>query len=429
MSGAADPHTLAESYAGAAQVVARVMGGASLTPALIAQGERRGRPALRAAIQDLSYRTLRAYGTPQALSAQLVTRPIADAVLLALLYVTLVDLRADAARAHTIVDQAVEAAGRLGRVAAKGLVNAVLRNYLRRRDALEAAIAKEREVRHGLPGWWIDALRESVGEHWESVAAFGNTPPPMTLRVNRRRISREDYRARLLAAGLDAEPVGAFGLVLVQPVSVDRLPGFHAGEVSVQDAGAQRAAALLDLRDGLRVLDACAAPGGKTGDLLETAAVDLVALDNDAARVARIDENLRRLRLAARLLTGDAATPDAWWDSRPFDRVLCDVPCSASGVVRRHPDMKWLRRKSDLAGFAAQQGAILEALWRVVRPGGKLLYVTCSVFREENGERIAAFLARHPDAVRVALPDLPSDGQLLPSAVSDGFFYALLEKR
>ncbi|MFY9316224.1 MAG: SAM-dependent methyltransferase, partial [Burkholderiales bacterium] len=216
-------------------------------------------------------------------------------------------------------------------------------------------------------------------------------------------------------------------LLLERPMPVDRLPGFAAGEVSVKDAGAQRAAGLLALRDGQRVLDACAAPGGKSAHLLETAQVRLTALDVEAARCADITRNLARLGLAADVRAADCGAHEAWWDGAPFDRILADVPCSASGVARRHPDIKWLRRAADVAAFAARQARILEALWRVLAPGGKLLYVTCSVFPEENGVVIDAFAARTPGARRASLPDAAA-AQLLPDAEHDGFFYALLEK-
>ena len=218
-------------------------------------------------------------------------------------------------------------------------------------------------------------------------------------------------------------------LQLDKPVSVDKLPGFHGGLVSVQDAGAQYAARLLDVHDGMRVLDACAAPGGKMAHILECAQVEMVAVDKDEKRLQRVAENLRRLDLSAQLVTGDAAEPGTWWDGKPFQRILADVPCSASGVVRRHPDIKWLRRNSDIAGFAVQQLNILRALWRLLAQDGKLLYATCSVFHQENGQVIATFLAQQPDARRLPL-ELPgsSGGQLLPNDDHDGFFYALLQK-
>jgi 16S rRNA (cytosine967-C5)-methyltransferase len=256
----------------------------------------------------------------------------------------------------------------------------------------------------------------------------------MTLRVNRRRGSTADYLAQLVHQDISARLIEPDALQLDKPVPVDKLPGFFSGQVSVQDAGAQYAAYLLDVHDGMRVLDACAAPGGKTAHILELAQVELVAVDKDEKRLLRVAENLQRLNLtsqggSAQLVVGDAAGPDAWWDGRTFQRILADVPCSASGVVRRHPDIKWLRRSADIAGFAAQQLDLLRALWRLLAQDGKLLYATCSVFQQENEQVIAAFLAQRPDARRlpIALP-CDIDGQLLPDDHHDGFFYALLYK-
>jgi 16S rRNA (cytosine967-C5)-methyltransferase len=250
----------------------------------------------------------------------------------------------------------------------------------------------------------------------------------MTLRVNRRKLSVAAYLAKLAALGIDARRVGEVAVRLSQPRGVERLPGFAEGEVSVQDAGAQLAAPLLDVRSGMRVLDACAAPGGKSVHLLELADLDLLVLDHDAERAPRIGATLERVGLTAQVRVADAGDPERWWDGTPFDRVLLDVPCSASGVVRRHPDIKWLRREADLDRFAREQSRLLAALWQVLVPGGKLLYATCSVFAEENGAVIDAFLARRDDARRLLLPGL-GDGQLLPDDEHDGFFYALLEKR
>ena len=249
----------------------------------------------------------------------------------------------------------------------------------------------------------------------------------MCLRVNRRRAEPQSYLQRLAAAGLVARSVGDSALLLDTPVPVDRLPGFADGLVSVQDAGAQRCAGLLDLRPGQRVLDACAAPGGKSAHILEFENVQLTALDADAARAARIEPGLARLGLEASVLGADCTAPEAWWDGHAFDRVLADVPCTGSGVARRHPDIKWLRRQDDVSGFARRQAAILDALWRVLAPGGKLLYVTCSVFPDENGAVLDAFCARTPQARRGELPGNAAE-QLLPCAQHDGFFFGLLEK-
>ncbi len=415
---------LSHTLAAASRVVARVLGGASLTAAL----ERDARGPARPAVQDLAYGTLRDYGAPEAILAALARKPIPDRPVRALLLCALHALRHERRAPHTVVDEAVTACAGIGHGAARGFVNALLRNYLRRREALEAEARASDAARFGYPGWWIERVRHAYPGAWEAVLAAGNAHPGMTLRVNRRKLSVDAYLAQLAARGMDARRAGAAAVRLSRPCDVEALPGFAAGEVSVQDAGAQLAAPLLDARDGMRVLDACAAPGGKTAHVLELAAVDLLAIDRDRARAPRIAANLERLGLAAQIRVADAGDPQGWWDGEPFDRVLLDVPCSASGVVRRHPDIKWLRRGTDLAGFAREQSRLADALWRVLAADGKLLYATCSVFPEENGAVIDAFLARHDDARRLPLPGL-GDGQLLPDGEHDGFFYALLEKR
>ncbi len=415
---------LSHTLAAASRVIARVLGGTSLTAAL----DEEARDAARPAVQDLAYGTLRDYGAPDAILAALARKPIPDRAVRALLLCALHALRHGRRAAHTVVDEAVTACGEIGHGAARGFVNGLLRNYLRRRAALETEGRGAEAARFAYPSWWIARVRDAYPADWEATLAAGNARPPMTLRVNRRKLAVDAYLDRLAALGLDARRVGEFAVRLAQPRAVDALPGFAAGEVSVQDAGAQLAAPLLDARDGMCVLDACAAPGGKSAHLLELAELELLALDRDAARALRIGATLARLGLAAAVQVADAGDPERWWDGKPFDRVLLDVPCSASGVVRRHPDIKWLRREADLGAFAREQSRLLAALWQVLAPGGKLLYATCSVFPEENGAVVDAFLAGRSDARRPPLPDL-GDGQLLPGGEHDGFFYAALEKR
>ncbi|HUW26823.1 MAG TPA: 16S rRNA (cytosine(967)-C(5))-methyltransferase RsmB [Gallionella sp.] len=385
-------------------------------------------PAQRAALQDLSYGTLRFYGQLRAVLSQLLHKPLADERLRFLLLVALYQLQYGKSAQYAVVDHAVRAAQNLN-PRLRGLANAILRNFLRHRDALLEQVTQYEEGKYSYPQWWIDELRTQYGERSATILEAGNRHPPMTLRVNRRRGTAAEYLAQLTQNDLPARLIGPDALQLDKPVSVDKLPGFFAGLVSVQDAGAQYAARLLDAQDGMRVLDACAAPGGKTAHILESAAVQMVAVDKDEKRLCRVVENLQRLGLSAQLVCGDAAAPGKWWDGKLFQRILADAPCSASGVVRRHPDIKWLRRRTDIACFAAQQLDILSALWRLLAQDGKLLYVTCSVFRQENEQVIAAFLAQQPDACRlsVALPE-NSQGQLLPNDQHDGFFYALLHK-
>ncbi len=376
----------------------------------------------RAAAQDVAYGVLRRLGWGDFILGRLLSKPLTHPETQALLLGALYRIETRPDSVHMVVDQAVSAAGELAGGVFKGLVNGVLRSYLRQRESLQAAMAGNDLATYHYPVWWLNRLRRAYREQWESIAAAGNRPPPMTLRVNQRRGTRAEYGARLEGAGLDAKPVGSQGLLLERAVPVEALPGFGEGLVSVQDAGAQRAAELLAPVTGSRVLDACAAPGGKTSHLLELADVDLLALDIDAHRVRRIHENLQRLGLSADVRVADCNDVKEWWDGRAFDAILADVPCSASGVVRRHPDIKKLRRESDIRSFARTQAAILDTLWPLLKPGGKLLYATCSVFPEENSAQIDAFLVRQPNVERL------SEEQLLPEAEHDGFYYALLRK-
>jgi 16S rRNA (cytosine967-C5)-methyltransferase len=410
----------------AAGVLEAVFDGAALHQVLPHELQRLNTPGERGALQDIVYGSLRQFGRLEAWLAALLERPLTDPQLGWLLRVALYQLAYTRAPAHAVVHNAVTAAGQGWR---RGLANAVLRNFQRRRAELEELANAQPSARWSHPDWWIARLQAEYPRHWQGILEASLLHPPFTLRVNRRHGDVASYLRRLNDAGLPAQQSGPDAVTLDKAVPVHSLPGFDEGHVSVQDAGAQWAARLLDARPGERVLDACAAPGGKTGHMLERADVDLTALDIDAVRLARVRENLDRLGLGATLVEGDAARPDAWWDGRPFDRILADVPCSASGVVRRNPDIKWLRRPDDIAQFAAQQAVILEALWRLLGPGGTLLYATCSVFHEENEGQVRAFLARHAhDAERCPLPEPLSDGSLLPAAEHDGFYYALLRK-
>ena len=415
---------LAESLRAAATIVARVAAGRSLS-AEIERADAEASEA-RAALIDICYGTLRRYGRSQALVKALASRAQGtDPLVEALLWCALYALESGRYADYTVVDQAARACVLLNQHRAKGFVNALLRNSLRSRAKLEARIGADPVARYWHPEWWIERLRAAYPEKWKDVLAAGNSHPPMTLRVNARRGTALDYVAALAGQGVAARPLGDQAIVLEKPQPVARLPGFAEGRVSVQDAGAQRAALLLELAPGQRVLDACAAPGGKSAHVLELADVELTALDIDAARCADIERNLARLRLSALVRVADCAAPESWWDGKPFERILADVPCSASGIARRHPDAKWLRRSADLERFTERQARILDALWRVLGPGGKLLYVTCSVFTEENDAVIDAFLARTSGARRAPRAGC---GQLLPGLEHDGFFFALLEK-
>lgn len=414
---------LAESLVRASKVLAHVLEGRSLAD----EREPAQDAATRAAVLDLVHGALRRYGRDDAALRALSARGQVERELRALLLASLAALESGRYAQYTVVDQTVRACARLRRPGAQGFVNAMLRAYLRNRPRLAARLDAQPESRFQHPAWWIERVRDAYPGAWERVLAAGNSHPPMCLRVNRRRTTAQEYLARLADEGMPAQRVGASALLLHKPVPVERLPGFSQGDVSVQDAGAQRAAELLDLADGQRVLDACAAPGGKAAHVLELAAVALTALDFDPVRCGRVRRNLARLGLHAEVRVADCTRPGEWSDGRVFDRILADVPCSASGIARRRPDVKWLRRASDIDGFAAQQGAIVSALWHGLATGGKLLYVTCSVFPEENDAVIEAFLAREPGARRGALTG-GAPAQLLPEDGHDGFFFAVLEK-
>jgi 16S rRNA (cytosine967-C5)-methyltransferase len=424
----------------AALAVRQVFAGMSL-PAALAVVDDGSALRGRTLVQELAYGTLRHWGRYEALTRALATKPVTDASLAALICVALYQLDHTDAPPFAVVDRAVDAAGAIARPQAKALVNAMLRRYLREREALNTQVAAASPVaRWSYPRWWIGRLEADHPRHWQEILAAGNERPPLTLRVNRRAGTRAALLARFAAEGVEAAAAGAEGIIVDPPRPVTTLPGFAEGAFAVQDLGAQLAAPLLDPHDGMRVLDACAAPGGKALHLLELADIELVALDRDEARLERVRENLARLGTGSRnvnVVAGDAGTPSDWWDGRPFDRILADVPCTASGIVRRHPDAKWLRRKSDLAGLAGEQRRILQALWPLLAPGGRLLYATCSVFAGENELRVRDFLAETPGALRETIrfdADIPHDGgQLLPSGKGsrhnqDGFFYALLRK-
>jgi 16S rRNA (cytosine967-C5)-methyltransferase len=412
------PDSLAFAFLQAARIDAAVFAGQSLAEGLLGRVD----PAVRPAVQDLVYGSLRRFGSGDFHLGRLLTRPLDAPEVRALLLIALYRLETRPDAAHTIVDQAVAAAGEMAEGRFRGLVNGVLRNYLRRQPQLLADLAADPVAASQHPDWWLHRLQAAYPALWPGIVAAGNQPPPMALRVNGRRCSPAEYQARLNAEGIGANMFGEAGLLLDRPLPVDRLPGFAEGLVSVQDPAAQKAAALLDPAPGSRVLDACAAPGGKAAHLLERTDLDLLALDLKPSRCRRVAENLARLGLRATITAADCTRLEAWWDGRPFDAVLADVPCTASGVVRRNPDAKWLRREADIASFAKTQGRILDALWQVLRPGGTLLYVTCSVFPEENSGQISRFLAARPDARRA------HEEQILPTAEHDGFFYCRLEK-
>ncbi len=395
----------------------------------------------QAFVQECSYGVLRRYHALRHRLASLLQRPlrkrdcIVEVLLLSALY-QLFDLDAPA---HAVVDASANACRELDKSWAAGLVNATLRNALRQRDHYAPPTAAEVEAYWNHPRWLVDAIRAAWPRDWQAVLAAAAAHPPFALRVNARRITRDDYLARLRDAGIaaSAAPFCAEGVVPDRALPVGRLPGFDEGLVSVQDAAAQLAANLLGATGGHRVLDACAAPGGKAMHLLETCAgpLDLTALDVDARRLARVTQNADRLGLQCRIVCGDAAEPAGWWDGQAYDRILLDAPCSATGVIRRHPDIKLHRLPTDLPLLAARQSAILDALWPLLREGGRLLYATCSILPAENDAIIAAARQRHADfhvqqlAVDWGRPTAHGRQILSGEHDMDGFYYALIEKR
>ena len=424
--------------AAAALVIGEVLTGSSLNQALPA------RQALvperdRGLLQQLCYGTLRQEPRLSALLAQLLDKPLKDkdSDIRGLLLCGLYQLESTRIPDHAAVAATVGAAAALKKPWAKGMANAILRRFLRERDSLVTALSEAAAACH--PEWLYQALRRQWPAQFADIMAANNLQPPMTLRVNARRLSRDNYLARLASHGIEATAgrLGPQAIYLAKPCDVLELPGFAAGDVSVQDEAAQLAAGLLQASPGLRVLDACAAPGGKACHLLELEPqlAGLVAMDADETRLQKVAENLQRLGLSATLLAGDASAPGALLEAASFDRILVDAPCSATGVIRRHPDIKQLRRYADIEKLAGVQLAILHGLWPLLKAGGQLLYATCSVLTEENDQVVQHFLDRCPGAEAVPLDDslgqpAGSGRQLLPSPLGpDGLFYALLRKK
>ena len=430
---------------GAASLLMAVRGGQSMTAALEDVDA-----ALRPGVQALGFHALRWLGRAEALRQQLAKRPPppeADALLcvaLALIW------REEGApySSFVLVDQAVEAAKRSEATTHQAsFINGCLRRFLRERDALVARSDNNPQAVWNHPQWWIDQSRKDHPDSWQAILRANNTRASLILRINERKTTPAQYLHTLAAINIEAYPVGEHGVVLVNAQPIPSLPGFEEGHFSVQDAAAQLAAPLLvnglvPMHAGgrLNLLDACAAPGGKTAHLLELVDADVTALDIDARRCERIGQNLQRLGLHASVVVGDAGQPDKWWNGTLFDAILLDAPCTASGIVRRHPDVRWLRRPTDIAQLAAVQAQLLETLWPLLRPGGRLVYCTCSVFRAEGQAQTQTFVTHHTDAVL-----MPSPGHLLPQSSAanpasptlpdnlagehDGFYYALLEKR
>ncbi len=422
-----------------AQVVSAVRHGGSTTAAL-----EQTKALLRPGVQALSFQALRNMGRAQALRSKLAPRlppPAADALLCSSLALGW-DLESAPFDPHTLVNQTVEAAKR--HTATKihaNFINACLRRFLREQEFLIASTNSEETALWNHPVWWIERLKADYPADWKRILQANNNQAPMTLRVNQSKISRDAYLALLASATIAAKANGKYGVTLASARPVLAIPGFAEGLVSVQDAAAQMAVPLLleslQSDNNLRVLDACAAPGGKTAQLLELARHEITSIDIDGDRLQKIQQTFDRLGLRSKLIVGDAANPNSWWDGQPFDAILLDAPCTASGIVRRHPDVRWLRRESDIDQLARVQARLLDALWPLLRPGGRMLYCTCSVFHAEGSSQIQTFLTHNTDAILMPspghlLPHLAANPEVVPDNSSDdhdGFYLALLEKR
>ncbi len=426
----------------AALAVAAVVGrGESLATRLPPVLQRLTAGNARALAQELTYGTLRWYFQLDAAAAQLLTTPLRrrDLDLHCLILIGLYQLAHLEIPEHAVVAETVHATRLLGKAWASGLVNGVLRSFQRDRERYLTAAGLDEQARLAHPAWLLQRYQADWPQAWEVIAASGNARPPMSLRVNARQRDRTRYARELQAAGIASRPAAhaAQALILEQPVEVSRLPGFGSGVVSVQDVAAQLAAPLLQCGPAMRVLDACAAPGSKACHVLEVnpRLGSLVALDLSPQRLERVRDNLRRLHLHAVTVCGDATQPRQWWDGTRFDRILLDAPCSGTGVIRRHPDIKILRHADDLAALTALQQQMLSELWPLLVPDGILLYSTCSVLREENDQQIGRFLDAHPDASELPIADVwghtaAHGRQVLPGEdAMDGFYYAAILKR
>lgn len=382
----------------------------------------------RALIQAICYGVCRFYTRLDVILSHLLKKPMdeKDSDVHALLMVGLYQLMDMRVPEYAAVTETVNATEKLKKAWSRGFVNAILREYLRNRESLADAINEDEEAFHAHPEWWIKAIKKAWPDQWKKILDENNQHPPFALRVNKKHLSREEYLEKLHAENLSAHiiPDTQQGIILDEAISMDKLPGFYAGDVSVQDGAAQLAAELLDLQPGQHVLDACAAPGGKLTHILEIMPdISVVAVEKDSSRIKLIQENLTRLKMEAECICADVSDIERWWDGKSFDRILLDAPCSASGVVRRHPDIKLLRAPSDIRAFAVEQKKLLTTLWQLLKPNGLFLYATCSIFPEENSKVIESFLATHADAKK------EMDKQILPGEQEmDGFYYALIRK-
>ena len=430
-------NSLKVGFVDAAQVLESIFGGQSIDSALEASGLPQERKRVA---QGLVFETYRNIALAEALCKILTAKP-PKPLIKALILIALIQLQTKRREEYTVVNEVVQAAKKLDEnPKVSGFVNAVLRRFCRERQSLIKRCNSQESVKCNAPSWWIKRYKEALGEKADSVFKVQHEHPPLSLRINKLKTTVADYLKVLQENGLKGSQVGAHGIVLESPVPVEKIPGFFEGLVSVQDVGSQLAADILDAKDGMRVLDACAAPGGKTGHIAESSKVKILALEIDPSRAEKIKENMGRLSLDCEVQVADASDVKNWWNGEPFDRILLDAPCTASGIVRRQPDIPWSRQPGDIEKLSKMQKRLLERLWPLVKKGGRLLYAVCSVFPQEGEKQIARFLEGFPDACLVPFEGAPS-GQLrlIPTElrdaegkileVHDGFFYALLKKK
>ncbi|ELV7516100.1 16S rRNA (cytosine(967)-C(5))-methyltransferase RsmB [Photobacterium damselae] len=420
--------------AAAAQVIYQVVDqGQSLSTALPA-AQQQIKERDQALLQEICYGVLRWLPRLESITQKLMDKPLKgkQRVFHHLILVGLYQLGYMRIPAHAAVAETVNATKNLKKPQLRGLVNAILRNYQRQQQELDAQAVSHDAGKYGHPSWLLKLLKQAYPNDVDAICAANNTKAPMWLRVNRQHHNRDEYRKLLDAEGIATElhPQAGDALRLLSPCDVYKLPGFEQGWVSVQDAAAQLAIEYLQPQAGELILDCCAAPGGKTAHILEhVPSAQVVAIDCDEHRLARVHDNLQRLNLQAKVLCADARYPDKWWDGDKFDRILLDAPCSATGVIRRHPDIKWLRRDEDIAALAQLQAEIFDAMWLQLKSGGTLVYATCSITPQENRDQVSAFLARTADATLVGSEATNPGRQILPGEENmDGFYYAVLQK-
>ncbi|WP_087023587.1 16S rRNA (cytosine(967)-C(5))-methyltransferase RsmB [Thaumasiovibrio subtropicus] len=429
--------------AAAAKVIYQVVDQGQSLSAVLPQAQQDIAPRDQALLQEICYGVLRWLPRLESVTQTLMDKPLKgkQRVFHHLILVGIYQLSQMRVPAHAAVAETVNATKALKKPQLRGLVNAILRNYQRQQDALDQQAISHDAGRYGHPSWILKLLKNAYPSHWQTILDANNTKAPMWLRVNRHHHNRDDYRALLDAEGIETEvhPQAADALCLLSPRDVSTLPGFEKGWVSVQDAAAQLSVDYLDPQPGEHILDCCAAPGGKTVHILEREPqASVVAVDADAKRLERVYDNLQRLNLNAEVKCGDARYPEQWWQGEQFDRILLDAPCSATGVIRRHPDIKWLRRAEDIDALATLQSEIIDAMWAQLKPGGRLVYATCSVTPQENHEQVLAFLARTKDAELIDTEQLSVDNgsstlpgrQITPGEDNmDGFYYAAIYKQ